>query len=86
MTFYIKKNIDVVSHADGKRYTDVRKYEQSLDKLGKYVMSEKEFKQTREELMDTRNQAKDPSKPTSNHLHIDLRNGKDSEFYDKDVQ
>jgi hypothetical protein len=70
---FIRKNIDIISPSDGLRYTDVRKYEKSLDQKGQYVISDKEYRVLREKLQDEgRSQQK--KKEEFNHVHIDLAN------------
>jgi hypothetical protein len=72
---FIRKNIDIISPSDGKRYTDVRKYEKSLDQKGQYVMSEREFKNMREKLRDEAS-SQPKKREEYNHVHIDLANDK----------
>lgn len=72
---FIRKSIDIISPADGKRYTDVVKYEKALDRQGQQVMSESEFKRLNEKLKDeARSQPK--KKEEYNHVHIDFANNK----------
>ena len=70
---FIRKSIDIISPSDGKRYTDVTKYEKSLDKKGQYVMSDGEYKRMREKIRDEA-ASKPKSKEDFNHVHIDFAN------------
>ncbi len=69
----IRKPIDLISPADGKRYTSITKYEQALDRAGLQIMSERQFKDMREKIYD---EERTPQKPNEhfNHVHIDLAN------------
>lgn len=72
---FVHKSIDVVSHADGKRYTSTREYDKAHHARGQDVMTDKAFKETRERLLDTeRTPRKEPER--YNHIHIDLANGR----------
>jgi hypothetical protein len=69
----IRKSIDIVSPSDGQHYTDIVKYEKSLDQKGQYIMSDREFKDMRDKLRDE--SASRPKKvDETNHVHIDLAN------------
>lgn len=70
---FIRKSIDIVSPSDGIRYTDVRKYEKSLDQKGQQVMSDREYKHLREKLSDEA-ASKPKKRKDYNHVHIDLAN------------
>ena len=72
---FIRKSIDIISPSDGVHYTDVVKYEKSLDRKGQYVMSDREFKQMREKLRDD-SASRQKNKEEFNHVHIDLANDK----------
>lgn len=69
----IRKSINLVSPADGKRYTSITKYEQSLDREGLQIMSERQFKDMREKIYDEERSVQKP-KENFNHVHIDLAN------------
>ena len=75
MTFYINKPIDIISPSDGKRYTSTREYEKSLHAKGQDVMTDKSYREMREQLYDERHSTPKTSE-LHNHVHIDLRNGK----------
>lgn len=70
---FIRKSIDIVSPSDGKHYTDVRKYEKSLDQKGQQVMTDREYRHLREKLRDE-SASKPRPKEEFNHVHIDLAN------------
>ncbi len=74
MTFGIRKSIDIVSPADGQRYTSITQYEKSLHSRGQDIMTDKSFKETVERLRDTE-KAPPPKRDESNHIHIDFNNG-----------
>ena len=72
---FVHKPIDVISHADGKRYTSTREYDKAHEARGQYVMSEKQYQETRERLIDeSKSVRKEPER--YNHVHIDFANGR----------
>jgi hypothetical protein len=70
---HIRRPIDLVSHSDGKRYTSLREYEKSLEDRGQYIMSDREFRETREKLLDEAH-SQPKKRETHNHVHIDIAN------------
>lgn len=76
MTFNINKPIDIVSPADGQRYTSVREYDKANHAMGKDVMTEKSFKALREKLIDESKSASKSPPERYNHVHIDFANGR----------
>lgn len=82
---YIIRPIDIISHSDNKHYTSMKKYEKSLDDKGQHIMSDREYKQLREKVLDTEGKREKP-KPMHNHIHIDVNNGRFETSINKDVQ
>lgn len=72
----IIKPIDIISPADGKRYTSTREYERSLHSKNKDVMTDKSFKETRERLLDIERSKTQAPPERHNHVHIDFANGR----------
>jgi hypothetical protein len=72
---FVLKSIDVVSPADGKRYTSTREYDKAHHARGQDVMTDTAYKQLREKLID---ESKTPRKQReeTNHVHIDFANGR----------
>jgi|GEM_PF-4323553 len=77
------KGIDIVSHGDGKHYTNRLQMERALEKQGMNIMEEKTFREKREKFMDEKHsQPKSPSSGSAhNHVHIDLNNMKTHTSY-----
>jgi len=72
----IIRPIDIISPADGRRYTSTREYERSLHSNNKDIMTDKSFKETRERLLDIERSAPKAPPERYNHVHIDFANGK----------
>lgn len=81
---FIRKPIDIISHADGKRYTSASEYDRSIERQNLHVMTEKEYKQTKERLMDEA-RSKPKKREEYNHVHIDFNNGRIEKSKRKDV-
>lgn len=69
---FVRKSIDIISPADGKHYTSITQYEKALDKAGQHIMSDREYKETRERAGDYKVEKQD----NHNHVHIDFNNGR----------
>jgi hypothetical protein len=69
------RSIDVVSPADGKRYSSTREYDRSLERMDKQVMSDRSYKELREKIIDESKSAPQPREEI-NHIHIDIANGR----------
>lgn len=76
MVFNISKPIDVVSPADGKRYTSVREYDKAHHARGQDVMTDKSYRELREKLIDTSKSSPKSAPESYNHVHIDFSNGR----------
>ena len=72
---FIRKSIDIISPADSQHYTSITQYEKALDSKGQHIMSDREYKQTKEKIMDEMRSAP-VKKDDSNHVHIDFANGR----------
>jgi hypothetical protein len=72
----IIKPIDIISPADGRRYTSTREYERALHSKGQDVMTDKSFRETRERILDTERSAPKAPPERYNHVHIDFANGR----------
>lgn len=71
-----RKSIDIISPHNGQHYTDVTKYERDVDRSGKHILSEREYKEMREECRDNMSSKQIPPKEQVNHVHIDFDNGR----------
>lgn len=83
---FIIKPIDIVSHHNGKRYTSTRQYERDLHKDGCDVMSDKQYRETREQLLDAERSAPKKAPDPVNHVHIDFNNGRIEKSYKKEYE
>jgi hypothetical protein len=84
MVFIIKDSINVLSHADGKRYTSRREYERSLDKKSMQIMPDQQYKLMKEKIMDEIH-SKPKKKEIYNHVHIDMANDRIEKSYKEDI-
>lgn len=76
MVFSIRKSIDIVSPHNNQRYSSIKEYEKALQNDGCDIWTDKQFKETREKLLD-QSLSKPKSKPEEfNHIHIDFNNGR----------
>lgn len=82
---HIIRPIDIISHSDSKHYTSMKKYEKSLHDKGQHIMSDREYKQIREKLLDTQGHREKP-KPAHNHVHIDFNNGRIETSVKNDIE
>lgn len=71
-----RKSIDIVSPHNGRHYTEITKYERDVDRAGKHILTEREYKEMREECRDRMSSQPTPSKEQTNHVHIDFANGR----------
>lgn len=71
-----RKSIDIISPADGRRYESVTEYEKSVDKAGKYILTDREYKEMREKCYDERSTTQKTNPDSHNHVHIDFANGR----------
>lgn len=73
---FTRKSIDIISPHNGKHYTEVTKYERDVDRAGKHILTEREFKDMREKCRDEMSSKPIPPKEQINHVHIDFANGR----------
>lgn len=83
---HIRRSINIISPLDGKHYDSLSKYEKSLDRAGCHIMEDKNYRNTRERLLDEASSRKENRKPIANHVHIDLNRDTITESYSKDVE
>lgn len=72
----IVKGIDIISHHDGKHYSNRIQYERQLERDGCYVKSPKDCERMIEKLNDLKHSKPQTPQDAPNHVHIDYRNGR----------
>lgn len=80
----VVKGIDIVSHHDGKRYTNRIQYERALEREGCYVKPPQECNRLIEKLNDMKHSKPQAPQQAHNHTHIDLRNMRVETSYNPD--